>query len=91
MERSNEEKIYLQSALEKYNKNPDDPYLTEIEKVLLRKITEVEKMKSDLIKKYSDLKKEIEKIQKKMDDIDHQCRFLGGQSHGLLDSLLMLR
>lgn len=91
MERSNKEKVYLENALEKYNKNPDDPYLTETEKVLLRKITEIEKTKSELNKKYTDLKKEIEKIQERMNNIEQQCIYLGGQSQGVLDSLLTLR
>lgn len=91
MERSNEEQKYLQDVLNKFNTNNDDPYLTETEKVLLRKVVLVEKTISELLEKHKEYGKEIKKIQEKKNNIDQQVIFLRGQSKGLLDSLLTLR
>jgi hypothetical protein len=85
------QQMYLENILEKFNANPDDPSLGDIEKVLLRKIQEVHIKISNLSKQLEGLNKEIKERQDKGEPLVQQLVHLQGKSQGYIDSLLALK
>lgn len=75
---------YLQSVLDRFNVNPDDPSLSVAERVLMKKIAEAQKNISEKVQKVNELNQEAQ-------GLTQQIVHLQGHSQGLLDSLLALR
>jgi hypothetical protein len=86
-----EEQRYLQSVLEKFNADPEDPGLTESERVLLGKVVTIEKEVNDLVEQFNTLNKEVSERQEGMNVLNQQLLLKRGQSQGLVESLLALR
>lgn len=85
------EQLYLQGLLDKFNTNPEDPTLQQVERVLLKKLVEVHKNINDLSGQINTLNEEIKEKQQKGNALVQQVTHLQGQSQGYLDSLLALR
>lgn len=86
-----EEQSYLQEVLQKFNTDQDDPYLTDIEKSLLKKVVVVEKEVRDMRNELDKLSTEITERQEKINTLNQRLLFKRGQSEGLVESLLTLR
>lgn len=82
---------YLEDVLKKFNANPNDPSLDDVEKVLLRRIQEVHIEISNLSKQLEGLNKEIKERQDKGEQLVQQLVHLQGKSQGFVDSLLALK
>jgi len=85
------EQAYFQEILEKFNTNPEDPSLKDVERVLLGKIQIAQKSISELAKQVEELNSEIRERQEKGNQLVQQLVHLQGQSQGYVDSLLALR
>lgn len=85
------DQAYLQSILERFNANPEDPTLHDVEKVLLARIREVQQEVSKLTQEVEQLNTEIRERQEKGNALVQQLIHKQGQSQGYLDSLLALR
>lgn len=85
------EQAYFQEVLEKFNTNPEDPSLQDVERVLLRKIKAAQQSISELAKQVEDLNAEIRERQEKGNQLVQKLVHLQGQSQGFVDSLLALR
>ena len=85
------EQVYLQEVLEKFNTNPDDPSLQDVERVLLGKIKVAQKSIAEATKQVEDINAEIRERQERGNVVVQQLVHLRGQSQGLVDSLLALR
>lgn len=85
------EQAYLQAILEKFNKDPADPTLQEVEKVLLAKIRDVQQEISKLAKEVETINTEIKERQEKGNNLVQQVIHMQGQSQGYIDSLLALK
>ena len=79
-----EAQTYLQSVLDRFNVNPEDPTLSVAERVLMKKIAEAQKNISEKIQ-------EVNKLNQEAQGLTQQVVHLQGHSQGLLDSLLALR
>ena len=75
---------YLQSVLDRFNVNPEDPSLSVAERVLMKKIAEAQKNISEKVQ-------EVNKLNQDAQALTQQIVHLQGHSQGLLDSLLALR
>ena len=85
------EQAYLQEVLEKFNTNPEDPSLQDVERVLLEKIRGTQQGISEIAKQIEELNAEIRERQEKGNQLVQQLVHLQGQSQGFVDSLLALR
>lgn len=81
---TNENQVYLESVLAKYNADPNDPSLSVAERVLMGKIALSQKEINDKVT-------EINELNKKAQALTQQVVHLQGQSQGFLDSLLALK
>lgn len=88
---STEEQKYLQEVLQRFNTDQDDPYLTDTEKSLLKKVVIVEKEVRDMLSELDKLNIEITERQEKINALNQRLLFRKGQSQGLVESLLTLR
>jgi len=70
--------------LAKFNANPEDPGLSEAERVLMGKIVLVQKDIAEKVNRVNELNKESQ-------ELTQQVVHLQGQSQGFLDSLLALK
>jgi t-SNARE complex subunit (syntaxin) len=86
-----EEQKYLQDILAKFNADPEDPGLTEAERVLLKKVVVIEREVAGLVEQFTELNKEVTERQEKMNALNQQLLLKRGQSQGLVESLLALR
>ena len=85
------EQAYLQGVLAKFNENPEDPTLHQAERVLLKKIRDVQQAIAEAAKQVEELNTEIRERQEKGNQVVQQLVHLQGQSQGYVDSLLALR
>jgi peptidoglycan hydrolase CwlO-like protein len=85
------DQVYLQAILEKFNKDPEDPTLQEVEKVLLAKIRDVQQEIAKLAKEVETTNTEIRERQEKGNNLVQQVIHKQGQSQGYIDSLLALK
>lgn len=85
------EQAYFEEVLTKFNTNPEDPSLQDIERVLLAKVQTAQKSISELSKQVENLNTEIRERQEKGSQLVQQLVHLQGQSQGYVDSLLALR
>jgi uncharacterized coiled-coil DUF342 family protein len=86
-----ENQEYLQTILEKFNVDQNDPCLSDIEKKLLGRIRDVQQEISGLSQEIDKLNAEIKERQEKGNSFVQQIVHKQGQSQGLLDSLIALR
>lgn len=86
-----EDQKYLQGISEKFNVNPEDTELTEVERVLLKKVILIEKEISELITQFNSLNEEMKERQEKINILTQQLTSKKGQSQGIVESLLLLR
>lgn len=86
-----QDQAYLQEVLQKFNTNPEDESLKDVEKVLLGKIRETQEAISKISQEIEDLNTEIRERQEKGNGLVQQLVHLQGQSQGFLDSLLALK
>jgi len=85
------DQIYLQEILRKFNANPEDPSLQDVERVLLGKIQITQKAYSEMTKQVEDLNSEIRELQEKGNQFVQQLVHLQGQNQGYVDSLFALK
>jgi hypothetical protein len=85
------EQAYLQVILEKFNANPDDPTLQDVERILLIKIKEVQQTISEKAQEIEKLNAEIRERQEKGNVLVQQITHAQGQSQGYVESLLAVR
>ena len=85
------EQAYLQEVLEKFNANPSDPTLQDVEKILLTKIQLVQREITELTQEVDKLNEEIRSRQEKGNTVVQQIVHKQGQSQAYIDSLLSLR
>jgi len=85
------EQEYLQAVLQKFNENPADETLNDVERALLGKIRNTQKSIADLAKQVEDLNAEIRERQEKGNGLVQQLVHMQGQSQGYVDSLLALK
>ena len=85
------EQAYLQSILDKFNADPNDSSLQDVEKVLLFKIKELQQLISEKAKEVDQLNSEIRERQEKGQSLVQQIVHAQGQSQGYIGSLLAIR
>ena len=85
------EQDYLREVLRKFNADPNDASLSEVEKILLNKIQGVQNEIAGLRQEVDKLNAEIRERQDKGTNIVEQIVHKQGQSQGYIDSLLALR
>jgi predicted transcriptional regulator len=81
---TNENQVYLESVLARFNANPEDPSLSVAERVLMSKIAASQKEISEKVQKVNELNQEAQQL-------TQAVVHLQGQSQGFLDSLLALK
>ena len=86
-----EDNKYLQSVVDKFNADPNDPTLTTAEHVLIQKVVLVQKEVNDLAQQFVQLNNEVKEKQEQMATLNQQIVLKKGQSQGLIESLLALR
>lgn len=85
------EQEYMLGVLNKFNANPEDPTLSNAEKVLMGRILSAKQMVASLTKQMEDLNTTITKCQNDKNILMQQLLFAEGQSQGYEDSLLALK
>ena len=82
---------YLQGLVAKYNTNPNDNSLSEIEKTLLSKVSEVEKRVSALLQQAGELEKEINIKTQNLVELRSLMVREKGKSDAFVEALLALK
>jgi len=85
------DQAYLQAVLEKFNVNPEDPTLQDVEKILLSRIRDTQHEISQLAQEVEKLNGEICERQEKGNQLVQQLVHKQGQSQGYVESLLALK
>lgn len=81
---SPDEELYLKGILEKFNSDQNNQALSDSERSLLSKMSEVQKTINEKSKKVNEMYQELQTFQQ-------QITLLNGQSQGLLSALLALK
>ncbi len=82
---------YLKSLLDKYNSNPENPDLSEVERVLITQIRSVQIEISGLISQIEELNKGIRENQEKGNGLVQQLVSKQGENQGYINALLKLK
>lgn len=82
---------YLKEVLEKFNVDKNNPELSNTEKVLLSKLTEVEKNISNVSQQMEETGSVIESKNQEMNILRSNLLQLKGQSQGIISAILALK
>jgi len=82
---------YLQELVVKYNANPNDETLSEVEKVLLTKVAEAEKNLNTLLQQATDLEKELSAKSQSLSDLRATMVREKGKSDAFVEALVALK
>jgi len=82
---------YLQELVAKYNANPNDETLSEVEKVLLAKVAEAEKNLNTLVQQATELEKEINSKSQSLADLRATMVREKGKSDAFVEALVALK
>jgi len=82
---------YLQALVAKYNANPNDETLSEVEKVLLAKVAEAEKNLNGLVQQATELEKDINSKSQSLADLRATMVREKGKSDAFVEALVALK
>lgn len=82
---------YVGELIDKFNKDKNDPTITESERVLLNQILQLNMGISELSKKAEGIMKDIDEKQGSLQELNGEILMLRGQVRGVTNSLILLK
>lgn len=86
-----DKEIYFTELARKFNSNPNNPELNPIEKVMVKRIAEIEKNISEYNEQISSCLKDISNLDRKIIELQGKISSEQGKSNGIQETLFNLK